>query len=105
MSRLQPFWVDIVSTKASTAASGSIQVKIGFVRPDKADHKMDFKEVYDELLRLTQNAGLSIMSAPPVSCPSSIEPPSALSYGCPEANSTMHKTLEDSIGPEIVIKY
>ncbi|THH08914.1 hypothetical protein EW145_g2382 [Phellinidium pouzarii] len=59
------FMVNIMSTRASTSARGSIRVKIGFVLPEKVDHNMNLDEIYDELVRCSRKAQMSLVSAPP----------------------------------------
>ncbi|EJD07089.1 uncharacterized protein FOMMEDRAFT_103160 [Fomitiporia mediterranea MF3/22] len=61
----EPITVNITSTRARTSASGSIQVKLGFARPENVNHTLSFDEVYEELLRRTRNARMSLVSAPP----------------------------------------
>ncbi|KAH8112668.1 phosphatidylserine decarboxylase-domain-containing protein [Phellopilus nigrolimitatus] len=60
-----PSTVNIISTRASTSASGSIQVKLGFLLPENVNHSMSFDEIYEELLRRAREAHMSLVSAPP----------------------------------------
>lgn len=63
----QPITVNVLSSRANTIATGSIQVKLGFVRPKSVNHGMDFGEIYSEILRRAKKADMTIVSAPPVS--------------------------------------
>ncbi|KAL5525526.1 hypothetical protein ACEPAG_6862 [Sanghuangporus baumii] len=63
--RVEPITVNIISTRANTSASGSIQVKLGFVRPENVNHFLGFDEIYSELLRRAHSARTSLVSAPP----------------------------------------
>ncbi|KAI5116381.1 hypothetical protein M0805_005878 [Coniferiporia weirii] len=60
-----PFMVNITSTRASTSASGSIRLKIGFVLPENVNHSMSFDEIYDELVQRARKAHMTLVSAPP----------------------------------------
>lgn len=62
----QPRIVNIMSTRARTSASGSIQVKVGFVRPDNVNHALSLDEIYEEIVRRARSAHMTLMSAPPV---------------------------------------
>ncbi|KAI0326469.1 hypothetical protein GY45DRAFT_1328911 [Cubamyces sp. BRFM 1775] len=53
---------NLVSTRNSTQATGSIQVKLGFVTPPNTTPLMDFGEIYSELVKRTRP---SLVSAPP----------------------------------------
>ncbi|KAI0771332.1 phosphatidylserine decarboxylase-domain-containing protein [Trametes elegans] len=53
---------NLVSTRNSTQATGSIQVKLGFVSPPNTTALMDFAEIYSELVKRTRP---SLVSAPP----------------------------------------
>jgi hypothetical protein len=59
---LQLFSANLVSTRASTLAMGTIQIKLGFVEAPQMN-SMDFNEVCAELVR---RSGLSPVSVPPV---------------------------------------
>lgn len=59
----QPFSVNLLSTRASIQASGTMQVKLGFVDAANPQSLMDFKDVYAELVRRSRP---SLVSAPPV---------------------------------------
>lgn len=59
--------VELTSTRASTSASGSIRVRIGYVKPEVVNHSMNFDEIHEELLRRSRNAQITLVSAPPVS--------------------------------------
>ena len=59
--------VELTSTRASTSASGSIRVRIGYVKPEVVNHGMNFDEIHEELLRRSRNAHITLVSAPPVS--------------------------------------
>ncbi|CAL1717452.1 unnamed protein product [Somion occarium] len=54
--------LNILSTRTSTQASGSIQIKLGFERPPGVANLMEFSEVYTELVKLSRP---SLVSAPP----------------------------------------
>ena len=70
----QSITVNLLSTRANTSASGTIQVRLGFVRPESVNHALSFDQVYEELLRRAHNARTSLVSAPPASCPRSYRP-------------------------------
>ncbi|KAI0715741.1 phosphatidylserine decarboxylase-domain-containing protein, partial [Cerioporus squamosus] len=53
---------NVVSTRNSTPATGSVQVKLGFVSPPNTAALMDFAEIYSELVKRTRR---SLVSAPP----------------------------------------
>ncbi|KAJ2973380.1 hypothetical protein NUW54_g12074 [Trametes sanguinea] len=53
---------NLVSTRNSTPATGSIQVKLGFVMPANTTSLMDFGEIYSELVKRERP---SLVSAPP----------------------------------------
>src|ERR1700722_955445 len=59
----QPFSRDLVSTRASTHVTGSVQVKLGFVSAPNTPSQMDFDEVFSELVKRSRP---SLVSAPPV---------------------------------------
>ncbi|OSC96707.1 hypothetical protein PYCCODRAFT_1472429 [Trametes coccinea BRFM310] len=52
----------LVSTRNSTPATGSIQVKLGFVMPPNTTSLLDFGEIYSELVKRERP---SLVSAPP----------------------------------------
>jgi phosphatidylserine decarboxylase len=60
---LQPFSANLVSARASTPATGTIQIKLGFVEAPNTQSTMDFQEIYTELVRRSRP---SLVSAPPV---------------------------------------
>ncbi|KAI8980012.1 C2 domain-containing protein [Trametes punicea] len=53
---------NLVSTRNSTHATGSIQLKLGFVAPSNTT-SMDYGDIYSELVKRTRP---SLVSAPPV---------------------------------------
>ncbi|OBZ66242.1 Phosphatidylserine decarboxylase proenzyme 3 [Grifola frondosa] len=55
-------YANVVSTRNSTHATGTIHVKLGFVAPAKTTTLMDFGEVYSDLVKRTRP---SLVSAPP----------------------------------------
>ncbi|KAL1664147.1 phosphatidylserine decarboxylase-domain-containing protein [Schizophyllum commune] len=57
-----PFTVNLVSTRTNTRASGSVELKLGFVSPPQTTNLLEFPEVYEELVR---RARRSLVSAPP----------------------------------------
>ena len=57
----QPFSVNLVSTRASTIAAGTVQIKLGFVVPLQTNSCLDFDEVFAELTRRSRP---SLVSAP-----------------------------------------
>ncbi|THG96606.1 hypothetical protein EW026_g5254 [Hermanssonia centrifuga] len=61
-SNNRPFTLNVVSTRTSTPATGTIQVKLGFVHPPNTTALMDFGEVYADLVKLARP---SLVSAPP----------------------------------------
>ena len=56
--------LSLVSTRATTLASGSVQIKLGFVTPHNTHALMGFRDVF---LELTKRSRPSLVSAPPVS--------------------------------------
>ncbi|KZP19931.1 hypothetical protein FIBSPDRAFT_932533 [Athelia psychrophila] len=58
----QPYDVPLVSTRASTPATGAVQIKLGFVNSPGTLALMEFRDVYNELVR---RSWPSLMSAPP----------------------------------------
>jgi phosphatidylserine decarboxylase len=60
---LQPFSTNLVSARVSTQATGSVQVKLGFVSTANTRSLMDFDEVFTELVKRSRP---SLVSAPPV---------------------------------------
>jgi len=60
-----PFSVPLVSTDNKIPASGTMQLKIGFVNPTESPQPMDYQTVYQELLVHSRLAGLSLNTAPP----------------------------------------
>lgn len=67
LTLLQAFSINLVSARPSTHATGSIQVKVGFVTPPTVHHAMNFEDIYNELVRRSRGADISLVSAPPVS--------------------------------------
>ncbi|TRM55379.1 phosphatidylserine decarboxylase-domain-containing protein [Schizophyllum amplum] len=57
-----PFTVNLVSTRTSTQAKGSVELKVGFVSPPHTHNLLEFPEVFEELVR---RARRSLVSAPP----------------------------------------
>ncbi|KAI0073153.1 hypothetical protein K474DRAFT_1686324 [Panus rudis PR-1116 ss-1] len=58
----KPLTLNVVSTRTSTPASGTITVKLGFEHPQGVANLMEFREVYAEFLKLSRP---SLVSAPP----------------------------------------
>ncbi|GJE89731.1 phosphatidylserine decarboxylase-like protein [Phanerochaete sordida] len=58
----KPFTFNVVSTRTSTHATGTIQVKLGFVQPPDALAARDFRDIYADLVKLSRP---SLVSAPP----------------------------------------
>ncbi|KAF7971904.1 hypothetical protein HWV62_19467 [Athelia sp. TMB] len=58
----QPYTVNLVSSRASTPATGTVQIKVGFVNTPGTLALMEFKDVYKELVRRSRP---SLVSAPP----------------------------------------
>ncbi|PFH45491.1 hypothetical protein AMATHDRAFT_159435, partial [Amanita thiersii Skay4041] len=63
----KPFVLSLESTRANTAATGTIKIKMGFVHPPGGTSLLDFNEIYRMLVRRSRGVGLSVVSAPPVS--------------------------------------
>ncbi|KAK2463760.1 hypothetical protein APHAL10511_004253 [Amanita phalloides] len=62
----KPFSLELESTRANTAATGSVKVKLGFVSPPNTANLMDFNEVLKELRKREVKTGrASWVSAPP----------------------------------------
>ncbi|EKM58743.1 uncharacterized protein PHACADRAFT_253246 [Phanerochaete carnosa HHB-10118-sp] len=57
-----PFTFNVVSTRSSTHATGTIQVKLGFVQPPDAVAHRNFHGIYTDLVKLSRP---SLVSAPP----------------------------------------
>ncbi|KAF9220448.1 hypothetical protein BS17DRAFT_797725 [Gyrodon lividus] len=55
-------FLTLVSTRATTHASGSVQIKLGFVIPPNPQSSMGFDEVFAELIKRSRP---SLVSAPP----------------------------------------
>lgn len=60
------FSLNVVSTRTSTQATGTIQVKLGFVQPPNAPTSRSFSDIYADFLKLSRP---SLVSAPPVRHP------------------------------------
>ncbi|TFK49776.1 hypothetical protein OE88DRAFT_1662429 [Heliocybe sulcata] len=58
----KPFSAPVVSTRTTTKARGSIQIKLGFVQPPNTTSLLDYDEVYQDLVKRSRP---SLMSAPP----------------------------------------
>ncbi|KAF8957740.1 phosphatidylserine decarboxylase-domain-containing protein [Flammula alnicola] len=57
-----PISLDIVSTRAGTPTTGSMQIKLGFARTANSQNLMEFDEIYSELVKRSRP---SLVSAPP----------------------------------------
>ncbi|EDR01685.1 uncharacterized protein LACBIDRAFT_310705 [Laccaria bicolor S238N-H82] len=57
----KPFSVDLLSTRPNTAATGSIQLKIGFVPPHGTHDLLEYDEIYGEFVKRSRP---SLVSAP-----------------------------------------
>ncbi|CUA68523.1 phosphatidylserine decarboxylase [Rhizoctonia solani] len=60
-----PFNERILSTDPKNPASGTMQLKLGFVTPPEVNHPIDFQQAYQQLLNHSIMAGLSLDTAPP----------------------------------------
>ncbi|KAH7341500.1 phosphatidylserine decarboxylase-domain-containing protein [Rhizoctonia solani] len=60
-----PFNERVLSTDPKNPASGTMQLKIGFVTPPEVNHPIDFQQAYQQLLNHSIMAGLSLDTAPP----------------------------------------
>jgi hypothetical protein len=60
----KPFSAKLVSTRASTHATGTVEIKLGFVAPPNTLQPCDFAEIFDDLVKRSRP---SLVSAPPVS--------------------------------------
>jgi phosphatidylserine decarboxylase len=58
----KPFETPILSTRASTPPTGTMQLKLGFAPPPGAQAPIDFDAMYHELVKLSRP---SLVSAPP----------------------------------------
>ncbi|KZP08405.1 hypothetical protein FIBSPDRAFT_922684 [Athelia psychrophila] len=58
----QPYDVPLVSTRASTPTTGTVQIKLGFVSSMTTLALMEFRDVYNELVKRSRP---SLVSAPP----------------------------------------
>lgn len=63
-SHAQPIVRQLQSTKASRPAQGSIQVKLGLLSIDADTREVD--KPYQEMVRRSQDAAVTLVSAPPV---------------------------------------
>ncbi|KAG6835211.1 hypothetical protein H0H87_005502, partial [Tephrocybe sp. NHM501043] len=45
------FSLPLESTRAGTTVTGSVQLKVGFVRPPAPGEEMSFEEIYKRLLK------------------------------------------------------
>lgn len=63
---LQSISLDLVSTRASTPSTGSVQIKLGFVSSPDSRNLLEFDEIFTELIKCSRP---SLVSAPPVSPP------------------------------------
>ncbi|KAF8624424.1 hypothetical protein AX17_007133 [Amanita inopinata Kibby_2008] len=64
----KPFSLALESTRANTAATGSVHIKLGFVRPPGTQNLSNFKEIWTELVRRDREGGrgrVTWVSAPP----------------------------------------
>jgi len=59
---LQPFLANVVSTRASTHATGTIQIKLGLVEGPQSKFLMHFNEVYAEFVRRSRPSHVSAPS-------------------------------------------
>ncbi|KAF6765662.1 phosphatidylserine decarboxylase-domain-containing protein [Ephemerocybe angulata] len=57
----KPFSLDLLSTKSNTIATGSVQLKLGFVAPPNSNELMQWEAVYRELSKRSRP---SLVSAP-----------------------------------------
>lgn len=62
----QSFGIPIVSTKASSTASGTVKLKLGFVPPSELHEFPDYQEIYREIMTRANVAQPTLVSAPPV---------------------------------------
>ena len=69
---LQPFSVNLISSRATTTASGTMHIKVGFVHPLNSTTFPDFGETYNALIKHSRP---SLVSAPPVCIP---DPPNVM---------------------------
>lgn len=60
-----PFNERVLSTDPKNPASGTMQLKLGFVTPSEVNHPIDFQQAYQHLLNQSIMAGLSLDTAPP----------------------------------------
>ncbi|KAF8753348.1 Phosphatidylserine decarboxylase proenzyme 3 [Rhizoctonia solani] len=60
-----PFNERVLSTDPKNPATGTMQLKIGFVTPPEVNHPIDFQQAYQQLLSHSIMAGLSLDTAPP----------------------------------------
>ncbi|EPQ52482.1 hypothetical protein GLOTRDRAFT_140216 [Gloeophyllum trabeum ATCC 11539] len=58
----KPFTAPVVSTRTTTKARGTIEIKLGFVQPPNTESLLDFDEIYQDLVKRSRP---SLMSAPP----------------------------------------
>lgn len=59
----QPFSVNLISSRATTNATGTMHIKVGFVHPPNLTNRPDFEETYNALIKRSRP---SLVSAPPV---------------------------------------
>ncbi|KAK7682588.1 hypothetical protein QCA50_014388 [Cerrena zonata] len=61
-SNNKPLNLNVVSTRIGAQATGTAQVKLGFVHPPNISSLMEFSEVYSQLVKISRP---SVVSAPP----------------------------------------
>lgn len=59
----QPFSVNLISSRATTQATGTMHIKVGFVHLPNSTTQPDFEETYNALIKRSRR---SLVSAPPV---------------------------------------
>jgi len=60
---LQSFSVNLISSRATATATGTMHIKLGFVQPPNSTSLPDFGDIYNALIKQSRP---SLVSAPPV---------------------------------------
>ncbi|KAF5374521.1 hypothetical protein D9615_009031 [Tricholomella constricta] len=58
----KPFTLNLESTRANTLVTGAVHIKLGFVKPAQTQTKLEFDEIFGELVKRSRP---SLVSAPP----------------------------------------
>lgn len=70
----QPFSVNVVSSRATTNASGTMHIKVGFVHPPNRTSPLEFEEVYQSLVKHSRPSLVSLLPVRVCDRPSDMSP-------------------------------